>query len=75
MARDTAVAASRLFPAFPTALLAALSALERIAPAQAQRLYAPALGYFYWLGVREAIAGNRKSGLGLRSLRPQRDER
>jgi hypothetical protein len=75
MARDTAVAASRLFPALPTARLAALSALERIAPAQAQRLYAPALGYFYWLGVREAIAGNRKSGSGLRSLRPQRDER
>jgi hypothetical protein len=71
IARDTAVAASRLLPVLPNALLAAVAGLERLAPTQAQRFYAPALGYFYWLGVREAIAGNRKRGSGLRSLRPQ----
>lgn len=74
IARDTAVAASRLLPALPKALLAAVAGLERIAPAQAQRFYAPALGYFYWLGVREAIAGNRRRGSGLLSLRPQNDD-
>jgi GT2 family glycosyltransferase len=74
VARDAALAASRMMPVLPDALLAAVTRLERIAPGQAQRLYAPALGYFYWLGVHEAIARNRERGSGLRSLRPQGDE-
>jgi GT2 family glycosyltransferase len=49
--RSTLLALTRILPATPRAVIAAVTLLERRWPAGAHRYYGHALDYFYWLGV------------------------
>jgi len=68
LVRAVLLAATRLWRGTTEIAIRFMAWLERRRPARMRSYYYYALDYFYWVGVRDTLRENRRTGRGLTSL-------